>query len=84
MRVNDAYFFKLDQIVSTMGVSFLIIPSLNRFIIQSSEERKASHDNFPSEPHSPHFLVRATSESLFFDYFVLKSFQFLKIKLYLF
>ena len=42
MRVNDAYFFKLDQIVSTMGVSFLIIPSLNRFIIQSSEERKVN------------------------------------------
>ena len=42
MRVNDAYFFKLDQIVSTMGVSFLIITSLNRFIIQSSEERKVN------------------------------------------
>jgi len=37
---------------------------------------------FSSEPHSPHFFLRATSESSSFDYFVLKSFQFLKIKLF--
>ena len=35
-----------------------------------NEGRKASHNNFSSEPHSPHFLVRAASESSSFDYFV--------------
>ena len=49
---------------------------------RSDEGRKACHNNFSSESHSPHFLVRATSESLFFDYFVLKSLKFLKIKLF--
>ena len=32
-----------------------------------AQGRKASHNNFLSEPHSPHFLGRATSESLSFD-----------------
>ena len=56
---------------------------LGVILIPPNEGRKASHDNFSSERHSPHFLVRATSESSSFDYFVLKSFQFLKIKLFL-
>ena len=34
--------------------------------------RRASHNNFPSEPHSPHFLVWVTSESSSFDYYVFK------------
>ena len=46
------------------------------------EGKKANYINLYSEPHSPHFLVRTTSEYSSFDYFVLKSFQFLKIKLF--
>ena len=47
------------------------------------EGRKVNHNNVSSEPHSPNFFVRATSESSSFDYFVFKSFQFLqKIKLF--
>ena len=42
--------------------------------IQMSEGRKASHNNFSSEPHSPHFLVRTTTKSPSFVYYVLKSF----------
>ena len=34
-----------------------------------SEGRKASHNNFTSEPHSSHFLVRATSKSSSFQYY---------------
>ena len=26
----------------------------------ADEERKANHNNFLSEPHFPHFIVRAT------------------------
>ena len=33
-----------------------------------NEGRKASYNNFSSEPHFPHCLVRASSESTFFDY----------------
>ena len=47
------------------------------------EGRKASHNNFSSEPHSPHFLDRTTSKSSSFDCNVLKSYLFLKIKLIL-
>ena len=43
---------------------------------------KASHNNFSSEPHSSHFLVRVTLKSSSFDYVVLKSLKFLKIKIF--
>ena len=29
--------------------------------VRYTEERKANHKNFSSEPHYPHFLIRATS-----------------------
>ena len=32
----------------------------------------ADHNNFSSGPHSPHFLVRATSKSLSFQYYFFK------------
>ena len=35
----------------------------------SQEGRKANQNNFSSEPHSPHFLVRATSKSSSFHYY---------------
>ena len=43
-----------------------------KIVKEVDEGRKASHNNFSSEPHSSHFLVRATSESSSLDYFVLK------------
>ena len=43
-------------------------------ILRSHEGRKASHNNFSSEPHSPHFLIRTTSKSSSFDYYALKSY----------
>ena len=39
-----------------------------------NEGRKASHSSFLSEPHSPHFIVRTTSKTSSFGYYVLKSF----------
>ena len=51
------------------------------FLAKSHEGRKASHNNFSSEPYS-HFLVQATSESSSFDCSVFQSFQFSKIKLF--
>ena len=53
------------------------------FVNKVKEGRKASHNNFSSEPHSPLFLVRTTSKSSSFDYYVLKSFYRLRIKLFL-
>ena len=44
------------------------------YVFLSDEERKAIHNNFSSEPHSPHFLVRATSKFSSFAYYVFLSF----------
>ena len=45
-----------------------IANALNEQVIyyhrQVGDGKKASHNNFLSEPHSPHFLVRATSKFL--------------------
>ena len=66
-----------------LDVSFPKLVYQNIFLQKGFiEGRKASHNSFSSEPHSPHFLVRATSESSFFDFYVSESFQFSKIKLF--
>jgi hypothetical protein len=46
---------------------------INFYLRVLAQGRKASHNNFSSEPHSSHFLVRATSESSSFDYCVSNS-----------
>jgi len=43
--------------------------SSTKIVKEVDEGRKASHNNFSSEPHSPHFLVRAYCN----DYIMLKS-----------
>ena len=54
------------------GGIFPMFYNSNLLIFQSElyEGRKASHNRFSSEPHSPHFLVRTTSKSLSFDHYV--------------
>ena len=42
------------------------------------EGRKANHKNFSSEPNSPNFLVRATSESSSYDHYSVLKFPILQ------
>ena len=43
------------------------VASVKRYL---TEGRKTSHNNFSSEPHSPHFLFEATSEFSSFEYYM--------------
>ena len=56
--------FILDK--NLIESSLVIIGVVHEF----NEGRKASHNHFSSEPHSPHFLVRANSKSSSFDFYV--------------
>ena len=51
----------------------IFVDDISRILEHIVEGRKASHNNFSSEPYSPHFLVRATSKfSSFAYYYVFK------------
>ena len=84
MRINSLVLVSKQAIILDYTIepiklrySVIIFCQQTRFLWKSIKDksesivelgRKANHNNLASEPHSPNFLVRATSKSSTFQY----------------